>query len=72
LSIAFAIARVQKREGMPTDGSSRSGTSGSYKYSQTGQRTGFIDAALLKNDRQLTEMIDSALTDHVKKVIKQW
>jgi hypothetical protein len=64
LSIAFAIAKTQKREGMPTDNS--------HKYSQTGQRTGFIDAALIKNDRQLTDMIDSALTDHVKKIIKQW
>lgn len=34
LSMAFAIARVQKREGMPTRGS--------FRFSQNGRRTGWL------------------------------
>lgn len=40
-SVAFAIAHTQKREGMPT--------SGAFKYTTTGQRTGWINEALTKN-----------------------
>jgi len=40
-SVAFAIAHTQKKEGMPTRGS--------FKYSTTGKRTGWINDALTKN-----------------------
>jgi len=42
LSIAFAIATVQAKEGMPTKGS--------YQYSSTGKRTDYIDEAIEKVD----------------------
>jgi hypothetical protein len=72
LSIAFAIAKTHKKEGMPTDGSSRSGSIGSYKYTKTGERTGFIDAMLMKRDKDLNKMIDEELTDHIKVTMKGW
>ena len=64
LSIAFAIAKTHKKEGMPTDGS--------YKDTKTGQRTGFIDAMLMKRDKDLNTMIDEELTDHIKETMKGW
>lgn len=44
-SVAFAIAHTQKREGMPTRGS--------YQYSNTGQRTNWINIALDKNQSKI-------------------
>jgi hypothetical protein len=41
LSMAFAIAYTQKREGMPTRGS--------YKYSNTGKRTEWINETMKNN-----------------------
>jgi hypothetical protein len=49
LGIAFAIAKTQKREGMPTKGS--------YSYSSTGKRTEWIGEALSKNEEKLLEPI---------------
>lgn len=49
LSIAFAIAKTQKKEGMPTVGS--------YKYSSTGKRTEWIGESLSKNEDRLVNSI---------------
>ena len=42
-SLAFAIQQVIWAEGSPTDGSSRSGTKGSFEFTNNGRRKGFID-----------------------------
>lgn len=47
--IAFATAWTHKREGMPTRGS--------YKYSSSGKRTGFIEDAYDKKEDMIFEMI---------------
>lgn len=70
-SIAFAIAHTQKKSGMPTPGS--------YKYSFTDKRTGFIEALL---DRETEAIYDFASTifdtslettiDNLVKEGKQW
>ena len=62
LAIAFAIANKHKQEGMPT--------TDSYKYSKTGRRTGFIDDALMKNDREINDIIGNLFTDYVLKRIR--
>jgi len=48
-SVAFAIAHKQKREGMPTRGS--------YRFSSTGKRTGWINDALEKNKDKIGEYV---------------
>lgn len=49
LSVAFAIATVQKRSGMPTPGS--------YKYSRTGKRRDWVEEAFKNNDDKITEAV---------------
>jgi hypothetical protein len=49
-SAAFAIASKQKSErGMPTQNS--------YKYSSTGQRTGFITQTMYKNEEEIRRLL---------------
>lgn len=50
LSIAFAIARTHKREGMPTRASA--------VYSQTGRRTGFVEDSVPDIDQLVEEFTD--------------
>jgi hypothetical protein len=64
LSIAFAIAHTHRKEGMPS--------TGSYEFTKTGERTGFIDAMLMKRDKDIDKMIDEELTDHIKETMKGW
>jgi hypothetical protein len=47
---AFATAAVHAREGMPTRAS--------YRYSSTGDRTGFITAVVNRNMSRIEELID--------------
>lgn len=47
---AFAIARKHKREGMPTRGS--------YAFSTTGKRTGYIEAALDASSPEVAKAIE--------------
>lgn len=64
LSVAFAIANKHKQDGMPTPGSTQ--------YSQTGQRTGFLDNAFAELEREgaiekladyhIIKLIDTAIT----------
>ena len=51
LSIAFAIAATQKKEGMPTRAS--------YRFSSTGKRTDWVEDALKKNEDKITEAISA-------------
>jgi len=47
-AIAFAIANKHKEEGMPTKASAR--------FSQTGERTRFIEATLNRNENKINEL----------------
>ena len=48
LSAAFAIARKQANEGMPTKGS--------FRFSRTGKRTGSINEALQDTEKEIEEL----------------
>jgi len=48
-SIAFAIARTHKKDGMPTKGS--------YKFSKTGKRKDWIMEAMAKKEDEITEAV---------------
>lgn len=48
-SIAFAIARTQKKEGMPTKGS--------YRYTKTGKRLEWVIEAFKRQDSKITEAV---------------
>jgi len=56
--IAFAIARKHKKEGMPTKAS--------FVYSQTGKRTGAIDAALEDSNAEVTRLINMAMEEYIE------
>lgn len=58
LSVAFAIAHKQKKEGMPTKGS--------YKYSSTGKRLDWIEEAFKKNEDRISEVIRTMAYDTIK------
>jgi hypothetical protein len=49
LGVAFAIATVQKRAGMPTPGS--------YRFSSTGKRKDWIMEAFKKNEDRISEAV---------------
>lgn len=55
LSAAFAIAKKQSQQGMPTKGS--------FRFSKTGRRTGAIEAALNDVDKELTELTEQFLEE---------
>jgi hypothetical protein len=57
LSVAFAIARKQSREGMPTRGS--------FKFSKNGKRTGAIEDTLKIIDNKIVQLT----TDFVEEII---
>jgi hypothetical protein len=48
-SAAFAIARKQKKEGMPTKGS--------FRFSKNGRRTGWVDAVLEANEAEAVRIV---------------
>ena len=48
-SVAFAIARSHKREGMPTRGS--------YQYSRNGRRTGWVDTILTDDEQKIKDFV---------------
>jgi len=64
---AFATANKHKKEGMPTKGS--------YKYSKTGKRKGFIKEALNKREaiinKRMTDLVDKKFEKKVKEITKQ-
>ena len=68
LSTAFAIAKTQKLEGMPTYNS--------YKFSMTGQRMDWIEEALKKGGDRITDAAREIAYDLVSvkfdAIIKQW
>jgi hypothetical protein len=49
LSIAFAIAHTQKKEGMPTRGS--------YSFSSTGKRLDWVEEAFKRNEDKISEAV---------------
>lgn len=63
-SIAFAIASKHKREGMPTKNSAR--------FSSTGKRTGFIEAALDGIEPKITALIELAVQESIELVIESF
>lgn len=57
LSMAFAIARVQKREGMPTRGS--------YKFSNNGRRTGWVQFPATSKENDIHAQLYDFYRDYV-------
>jgi hypothetical protein len=63
-SIAFAIASKHKREGMPTKASKR--------FSSTGKRTGFIEAALDGVEPELAQLIERGVEESINFVLESF
>jgi len=63
-SIAFAIASRHKREGMPTKASAR--------FSSTGKRTGFIEAALEGVEPELAQLIERGVEESINFVLESY
>ena len=63
-SIAFAIASRHKREGMPSKNSAR--------FSSTGKRTGFIEAALDGVEPKLAALIERGIEESIIFVIESF
>lgn len=68
LSVAFAIAKTQKKEGMPTYSS--------YSFSRTGKRTDWVEEAFRKNEEKITEAIRDmgygVLTASIDVLLAKW
>ena len=68
LGVAFAIAKTQKKEGMPTRGS--------YTYSNTGKRTEWIEDAFKRDEDKITEAIRemcyNLLSVQIDTLLKKW
>jgi len=68
LSVAFAIAHTQKKQGMPTRGS--------YSYTSTGKRTEFVSDAFKRDEDKITEAISdmafNILTVKIDTLIDKW
>lgn len=62
--IAFAIASRHKREGMPTKASAR--------FSSTGKRTGFIEAALEGVEPELAQLIERGVEESINFVLESY
>ena len=73
-SLAFAIQQVIFAEGSPTDGSSREGTKGSFEFTNSGRRKGFIDFvinnelddAVMQLEEQVFKGYDETIATMVK------
>jgi len=63
-SIAFAIASKHKKEGMPTKASKR--------FSSTGKRTGFIEAALDGVEPELAQLIERGVEESINFVLESY
>lgn len=63
-SIAFAIASRHKKEGMPSKASAR--------FSSTGKRTGFIEAALDGVEPELARLIERGVEESIIFVIESY
>jgi len=61
LSIAFAIAKKHKKEGIPTKTSKR--------FSKTGKRTGAIQDALAKVDPKIQDIIQTVIVAYTNKIV---
>ena len=62
--IAFAIASRHKREGMPSKASAR--------FSSTGKRTGFIEAALDGVEPELAQLIERGVEESINFVLESF
>lgn len=63
-SIAFAIASRHKKEGMPSKASAR--------FSSTGKRTGFIEAALDGVEPELAQLIERGVEESINFVLESF
>ena len=67
LGVAFAIAHTQKREGMPTRGS--------FAFSSTGKRTGFVEVAIDKEmpliQDYINKLFDNVLQTTIEIIMKE-
>ncbi|TSA56912.1 hypothetical protein D4R42_02635 [bacterium] len=68
LGVAFAIANTQKKSGMPTPGS--------YRYSSTGKRTGWVEEALRRGEDKLTitvrELTNNYISINIDALLAKW
>ena len=68
LSVAFAIAKTHKKEGMPT--------TGSYSFSQTGKRTQWIEDAFRSDEENInaaiSEMAFNVISVQFDTLINKW
>ena len=68
LGVAFAIATVQKKHGMPTPGS--------YSFSKTSTRLDWVEEALRHNEKSITdevnEMFGKVLSIELDAVLNKW
>ena len=68
LSIAFAIAKTQKEEGMPT--------LNSYRYSSSGKRLDWVQEAFKNNEDKITEAISqmafNMLSVNIDVLLNKW
>lgn len=63
LSLAFATAKVQKREGMPT--------AGSYLYTSTGYRTNFIGLVQDIIETEVDEVVNSGMDQYINEQVDE-
>lgn len=61
IGAAFAIARKQKREGMPTRGS--------YSYSKNGRRLGWVDVVLEETEKGLNDFVSDWVAEEITLLI---
>ena len=64
LSVAFAIARTHKKEGMPTRGS--------YSFSSTGKRTGFTEDYIEKHQADIENFSFSLFDEVINSTIESF
>ena len=60
-SVAFAIARTMKKEGMPTKGS--------YKYSKNGRRLNWIGEGIQEATPEVTKLINEVFSEVIESVV---
>ena len=68
LSVAFAIAHTQKKQGMPTRGS--------YAYTSTGKRTDWVTEAFKRDEQKITDVVEemafNMLVVKLDTMIEKW
>lgn len=64
VSVAFAIARKHKREGMPT--------AASYRFSNNARRTGWVDVILEQSEGRINEIVQEWIGNELELLISNY